>query len=365
MSTPLSEIIREEIAASGPIPFRRFMELALYHPEHGYYGSGRARVGRSGDFFTNVSVGPLFGKLLARQFAEMWELLGKPTEFSIVEQGAHEGHFAHDACTALRGQAPECFAALRYRIVEPSERLAALQRERLAGLPVVWVSSLEALPRFVGVHFSNELVDAFPVHLVRWNGAEWEERHVEVAADGFAFSERAIESPELIEPVAQLPQPITEGYTTEVNLAAGQWISEVTAKLVRGYVLAIDYGHLAEDYYRPDRVDGTLSAYKSHRREADPLQEPGMLDLTAHVDFTALMESGKRAGMRFAGFADQHHFMVGLGAIHFPDGAPSADMRAFQTLMHPTMMGMAFKVVAFAKGDAPEKLQGFRFARLL
>jgi SAM-dependent MidA family methyltransferase len=138
----------------------------------------------------------------------------------------------------------------------------------------------------------------------------------------------------------------------------------VAAKLARGWVLAVDYGHERADYYAPERTEGTLSAYANHRREPDPFARPGEIDLTAHVDFTSLIESAETAGMKCAGFTDQHHFMVGLGAGHFADGANSGDVRAFQTLMHPQMMGMAFKVVCFAKGvELSPPLAGFRYAR--
>ena len=358
---PLTAIIADEISAHGPMPFARFMALALYHPAHGYYSGGRASVGRNGDFFTNVSVGSLFGRLLAAQFAEMWERMGRPADFSIVEQGAHGGEFAADVLDALRGS--EFFLAVTYRIVEPSPVLTALQRKRLSefGGNVVWCDSLDALAPFTGVHFSNELPDAFPVHVVKWDGGTWRERCVAVEKGRFVFVDAPLSTPALAAACAQIPHPLPPGYTTEVNLAAREWIAAVAAKLVRGCVLVVDYGHERAEYYTPERIEGTLSAYANHRREPDPLARPGEIDLTAHVEFTSLIES---AGMRLAGFTDQHHFMVGLGADHFADGANPGDVRAFQTLMHPQMMGMVFKVVCFAKGvEFTPPLSGFRYAR--
>ena len=151
----LAAVIRSEMGT--PIPFRRFMELALYHPEHGYYTSGRARVGRKGDFFTNVSIGSLYGRLMARQFAEIWHRLGQPSEFSIIEQGAHNGDFAGDTLKELRTLDSGCFAATHYRIVEPAAALQAKQREKLAEHPqhVEWFTSQTELPRWTGVHFSD------------------------------------------------------------------------------------------------------------------------------------------------------------------------------------------------------------------
>lgn len=360
---PLTSFIGEEIATSGSMPFRRFMEMALYHPAHGYYGSGRARVGKKGDFFTNVSVGPLFGRLLARQFAEMWRRMGGGQDFSLVEQGAHGGELAGDVLAGLREFSPECFAAATYRIVEPSPALAERQQERLSpwGTKVRWSATI---PRFAGVHFSNELPDAFPVHLVRWTGSEWRELAVVWESERFAFLDTSIVSAELAAACGQIPLPLPAGYTTEINLAARAWVAEVAAQLVRGYVLCVDYGYERADFYALERVSGTLSAYSQHRREPDPLARPGEVDITAHVEWTSLIEAAQAAGLSLAGFTDQHHFMVGLGAEHFADGGNLHETRAFQTLMHPQFMGAAFKVLALAK-DAPfvPKLGGFRYAR--
>ena len=370
-STPLAQLLADDIARGGPIPFADFMAQALYHPEHGYYSSGRARIGRAGDFFTNVSVGALFGRLLARQFAEMWERLGRPRPFTIVEQGAHRGEFAHDVLSALDDFAPDCARAAEYRIVEPAPVLRATQQERLAAFSARarWHRTLGDLDPVTGVHFSNELLDAFPVHVVKWDGAQWRERLVAATDDGFAFTDGPLSRPELRTRLDVLP-PVPPGYVTEIHLATRDWIDALADRLPRGYVLAIDYGFTREEYYRADRTAGTLSAYAAHRREPNPLARPGEIDLTAHVEFTSLIERAATRGFDPTGFTDQHHFMVGLGRLHFPDTdtAPNAarqrELRAFQTLMHPTLMGRAFKVLCLARGVAPEEtLAGFQFAR--
>lgn len=346
MPSPLAEIIRTAIATRGPLPFRDFMDLALYHPAHGYYTSGRARIGRKGDFFTNVSVGPLFGRLLALEFARVWEQLGRPEPFTLVEQGAHGGELHADVLNGLRELAPACFAATRSILVEPSPTLGDLQRQHLAEFPVEWCASLEALPAFCGIHFSNELPDAFPVHLVQWTGTEWLERHVTTQeGDAFTFADAPLSSDTLTAACAQIPQPLPAGYITEVNLAAPAWIRAIARKLTRGRICLVDYGYPREEYYLPDRVEGTLSAYASHRREPNPLARPGEIDLTAHVDFTSLIEAGTAGGLRLAEFTDQHHFAVRLGMDYFADGAHPTDRRAFMTLMHPQFMGLAFKVL--------------------
>jgi SAM-dependent MidA family methyltransferase len=363
-ANPLAESIRGEIARRGPIPFAEFMERALYDPAHGYYGSGWARLGRGGDFFTNVSVGPLFGHLLARQFVEMWVRLGQPGDFAIVEQGAHHGDFASDVLNALRETAPECFAATTYWLVEPLAGLRAAQQEKLApaGDRVRWAASLAELPPFAGVHFSNELLDAFPVHLVVCRGDHWLERAVDFQDDRFVFVDAPLSTEALRESLARLPA-VPTGYQTEVNLSAPAWIADVASRLERGFVLTIDYGYPRDEYYRPERSSGTLSAYAGHQRESDPLARPREIDLTAHVEFTSVAEAALAAGLELAGFTDQHHFIVGLGELHFSgDAASPKEIRAFKTLMHPNLMGRSFRALCLAKAVGESHLSGFRFA---
>ena len=361
---PLFTLLREEISRRGPIPFRDFMERALYDPQYGYYGSGRAGVGRDGDFFTNVSVGPLFGQLLARQFAEMWTRLGEPGKFAIVEQGAHHGDFAADVLGALQAFAPACLAATSYWIVEPLAALRAAQQEKLtnwSGERVQWVDTVEGLPPFTGVHFSNELPDAFPVHRVVRRAGGWRERAVDFDGGRFIFVDASISNAALEAAVARLPIA-TEGYETEINLAGPAWITEVAGRLVSGFLMAIDYGYARGDYYRPERNQGTLSAYAAHQREPDPLARPGEIDLTAHVDFTSLAEAGIASGLSLAGFTDQHHFMVGLGQLHFTGNQASPqEIRAFKTLMHPSLMGRSFHVLCLSRAVEGAGLSGFRF----
>ncbi|HEX8296377.1 MAG TPA: SAM-dependent methyltransferase [Chthoniobacteraceae bacterium] len=368
-TSPLADLLLEEIAAHGPIPFRDFMERALYHPEHGYYASGKAQTGRRGDFFTNVSVGPLFGRLLARQLVEMWDRLARPVPFTIVEQGAHSGELAQDLLTGLEELAGDCFAATEYHLVEPISALRVSQSNRLAPFAqkVRWFAGLSDLPRFTGVHLSNELVDAFPVHLMRWTGHAWLECYVDFSGGALCLTDGHLSSGRLPSFLSALPE-LPPGYELEINLAALDWIEQLAAKLQRGFVLLVDYGFSQEELYRPDRVGGTLSAYAAHQRESNPLARPGEVDLTAHVNFTALARGAISRGLRLHGFTDQHHFMVGLGRLHFPDQSDSSqlnskELRAFQTLMHPTLMGRAFKALCLSRNVDPARLAGFQFAR--
>lgn len=345
----------------------------MYEPQGGYYSSGEASIGRQGDFYTSVSVGPIFGRLLARQFAEMWNRLGRPQDFTIVEQGAHKGDFAADTLEALRTQEPELFATVHYRIVEPSEIFRTQQAERLCSFApsVSWAGSVDELPSFTGVHFSNELLDAFPVRRVIWTGSEWREQHVTLEENLFQFTTGAVcEDAEAKDLLGKIPATLPAGYVTEINQQAHRWLRSIVDRIERGWVLAIDYGHPRSEFFRPNRVDGTLTGYSHHRRVTDPLSEPGTVDLTSHVEFTSLAETAESSGLELAGYADQHHFMVGLSRLHFSDahGDLSLDqqkeLRGFKTLMHPNLMGLSFKAICFAKtGCNQTPLAGFAFAK--
>lgn len=361
----LIEFISGQIARSGPVTFRWFMDQALYHRALGYYASGKAAIGRRGDFFTNVSVGALFGELLAAQFHEMWMRMDRSSPFTIVEQGANNGSFARDVLSSLKTHEPDFFHALNYIIVEPFQALQERQQEKLAPFGnVSWRESIAGLKPFSGVHFSNELIDAMPVHLVRFAGASWHERYVN---ERFELIDGPLSTNDLSHALQHLPR--IEDYQTEVNRAAPVWIDELSSKLARGYLLAIDYGHSRDIFYRPERNRGTLACYSAHRRGEDPLALIGETDITAHVEFTSLVERAEASGFDLAGFTDQHHFMVGLGKRAFPDTseapteAEQKRLRAYRTLMHPQLMGLSFKVLALQKGiPNSEPLQGFQFA---
>jgi SAM-dependent MidA family methyltransferase len=349
----LIKLVREEIKNRGPQPFDWFMEQALYHPEHGYYSSGRCAIGRKGDYFTNVSVGPLFGQLMVAQFAEIWEQLGKIDNFVIVEQGAHDGQFARDVLESAQSRAPEFFEALDYRIIEPVPILRERQSQTLESFrnKIEWRDSLEP---FTGVHFSNELLDAMPVRLI--SGSM--EKLVGLQDGRFAFIQR----------------PLSNMVFNQVVL---DWIDNLAAKLKRGYLIAIDYGHWGDEFQRDIQVRA------QHRQLDSPFDQIGHADITMHVDWTSIIRRAEADGLRLAGFADQHHFLTGVIST-WPDllqtrssnstalsrRAQTADAdrktkRALQTLLHPEMLGRAFQAIALAKNvdsGAPQPA-GFKFAR--
>ena len=326
------------------------MEQVLYHPEHGYYSSGGCVIGRKGDYFTNVSVGPLFGQLLVAQFAEIWEELGKINDFVIVEQGAHDGQFARDVLQSSQERTPEFFEASRYRIIEPFPILREQQSQILEPFrdKVEWRSSFEP---FVGVHFSNELLDALPVRLIS-GGVE---KLVDIQGDKFLFIERPLSS-------------------TAFNQAALDWVDSVAANLQRGYVITIDYGHSGNEF------QGGVQVRAQHRLLDSPFEQIGHADITIQVDWTSIARRAEASGLRVAGFTDQHHFLTGIvselgrgGSPEPPAGdrgqSPLSDSpktkRALQTLLHPEMLGRAFQVLALEKnvGAGAQQLAGFKFAR--
>jgi SAM-dependent MidA family methyltransferase len=363
----LTELIREEIRRNGPISFVRFMQYALYHPDHGFYASGRARLGRAGDYFTNVSVGPAFGQLLALQFAEAWKILGEPKDFVIVEQGAHEGEFARDVLNSLSSEHAGLFGALRYRIVEPSEVLRQRQVEALGayGDKVEWVQSLESMKPFDGVHFSNELIDAFPVHLIERaeSPPRWVERRIGLDRSDLAFVAQEVTDADLPARLKRLPAR-DRSYRTEVNLEALRWIREMSSKLRRGFVITVDYGLSRENYYSENRTSGTMRVRRDHRLFDSPLTAVGESDLTSHVDWTSLIEEAERAGFALQGLVDQHHFLTGILAEYFDFlGKASAKIRReLQTLLHPEMLGRSFQVLVLGrKIPLSSRLSGLRF----
>jgi SAM-dependent MidA family methyltransferase len=338
----LIQIIRAQIERHGPVSFAWFMQQALYHPEHGYYSSGRCAIGRKGDYFTNVSVGPLFGQLLALQFLEIWERLGKLIDFVIVEQGAHDGQFALDVLEFVQKRCPEFFDALRYRIIEPFPILKEQQCRMLEafGDKIEWRASSEP---FTGVHFSNELLDAMPVRLI----SDGTEKLVGLEGDKFVFVERPIDK-------AILNQPALD------------WIDEIAANLKRGYVITIDYGCTNEDCRRNVQVRA------QHQNLDWPFDSIGEADITMSVDWESILERAQANGLCVAGFTDQHHFLTGI-ISQFESGDRGQSLladsrkakRELQTLLHPEMLGRTFQVLALAKnvGREGDPLAGFKFAR--
>jgi SAM-dependent MidA family methyltransferase len=315
---------RISVSSQQRITFADYMNLVLYHPEYGYYSSGRVAIGASGDFFTSSSLGQDFGELLAKQLVEIWEILGFPEPFMLVELGAGSGLLASDILSYLQQNYLDCFNALEYIIIEQAEGLIERQQNLLKpwlarGLKIFWKSWQEILDNsIVGCIFSNELVDALPVHQVAIAQGHLKEIYVAHSQGRLIESIDEISTPKLAEYFnlvdVDLPSDsYPEGYRTEVNLAALDWLKTVSNKLKRGYLLTIDYGYSARRYYNPQRYRGTLQCYFQHRRHDDPYSKIGYQDITAHVDFTALERQGKLCGLHKIGFTQQGLFLMALG----------------------------------------------------
>lgn len=367
--------VREEIVAAGSrITFARYMELALYHPRHGYYLGAEARPGRKGDFITSPELSPLFGHCLMRQAREVWDLLGRPAPFTVIEYGAGGGRLVRDVLVAARAEAPAFAADLRYVLHEANPHRRAETARLLAEAGVADHAVLEApgeeagTTPVAGLILTNEFVDALPVHRVLCRDGALLERYVAWGGAWFAEELGPPSTPRLVAALAAGGVQLAEGQSAEVNLAAGDWLAGAARRLARGVILTIDYGHPTAELYDPVRRDGTFLCYYRHTTADDPYARVGHQDMTAHVDFGALERAGAAAGLATLGLTRQAHFLTGLGlgellvAGQTQDRAlPDylADRAAVLALIDPRGMG-GFRALAQARGLAPDtRLAGF------
>jgi SAM-dependent MidA family methyltransferase len=421
LPSPLQQAITQRIATSpeARITFAEYMDMVLYHPEHGYYSSNAVKIGfKGGDFFTSVNLGADFGDLLAEQFVQMWEILGQPVPFYLVEMGAGQGLLALYILKHIQLQYPNLFAALQYIIVEKSPSLKQEQQQRLQEFPVQWCNLADITSNsIVGCFFSNELVDALPVHqftleagelreiyvtLEGVGSGEWavgedeedrgDERDTNLASsskyelqitlakrDGVHYELKEVAASPSTPKLAQYFDLVginltqggyEDGYRSEINLAALDWLSIVADRLQRGYVITIDYGYPASRYYNPRRSQGTLQCYYQHRHHDNPYINIGKQDITAHVDFTALETWGDRCGLAKLGFTQQALFLMALGlgnriaALSHQQISVSELLQrrqALHQLIDPTGLG-GFGVLIQSKGltkqEASQPLKG-------
>lgn len=395
---PLVAAVTAEISNLGPIPFARFMELALYEPTHGYYmrsgekaageriggqpvgedriglePSGEDRIGWDGDFYTNSDVHSIYGGCLADQFVQIDRLLGRPNPFTIVEMGGGKGLLARDILARFAMVEPSILDRVAYLMVERSPAMQSAQREHLRpwldqGVRVAWVASLDEMPpgSLTGIAFSNELVDAFPVHRVRLVRGEPKEVYVDYCEGRFMEVLGDLSTPELgayVESLRARDLPLQDGQTLDLNLDALRWMGAVARVLRRGVVMTVDYGHTADDLFGADRRTGTLLCYYRQLVSEDPYVRVGQQDMTAHVDFTALATVGEQAGLAVTGFTNQMSFLMSLGVErHLESLEPgSREFQSVVQLLRPEGMGRTFKILIQHKGmDAPE-LDGLRF----
>ncbi|QLE57383.1 class I SAM-dependent methyltransferase [Nostoc sp. TCL26-01] len=319
----LYKAIADQITTSPQqrITFAEYMDMVLYHPEYGYYASNAVKIGlQGGDFFTSVNLGSDFGELLAEQFVQMWEILGKPVPFYLVEMGAGQGLLALHILQYTQQKYADLFAGLQYLIVEKSPGLRQEQQQRLQDLPVHWCNLEDITPNSItGCFFANELVDAFPVHQFIVEDRELREIYVTLGEDGKLEEVTGEPStPQLAAYFNLVGIDLAcggygDGYRSEINLAALDWLSIVADRLQQGYVLTIDYGYPASRYYNPRRSLGTLQCYYQHRHHDNPYVNLGQQDITAHVDFTALERWGESCSLEKVGLTQQGLFLMALG----------------------------------------------------
>ena len=358
--------MREQIAAGGALDFSEFMATVLYHPELGYYARDPRQVGRGGDFFTSVSVGSLFGELLARRFLRWWLEAGGPGNWRIIECGAHDGTLAADVLAALGRLKPAAFAALEYAIPEPLPRLQAAQQQMLApfaGHTRFLTSAAELAARpLPGIAFGNEVLDALPFQVLEWQGTRWNLCQVGCAPDGgFGWeSQPAALDPALTAALAPLGSDFPVGYRSEVRTGYRGFFAPLLEALSSGMLLWLDYGFARPDYYHPARHQGTLRTFSRHRAADDPLLDPGEIDITAHVDFTAVAEAAIALDARPLLFRNQGAWLTEIARdwLLSMEGQPDARLlRQFQTLTHPAQLGGRFHVLEIAWNDpAPATL---------
>jgi len=337
----LRAFLEDLIAARGPLPFSEYMETVLYHPEFGYYSSDRDPIGPEGDFYTAASVDPAMGQMLARLFADMAQDI---PQFRVIELGAGSGLLARHILESH---------AFSYSILERSAAMRQRQRTQLEGMEVEW---LERLPSdFRGCIFSNEFFDALPVRRFVRRGGVVQEIFV---APGL----REVEG----KPRTRVDLPmLEEDCVADLAPGASAWIRKIGSTLVSGYHLAIDYGYLEKELFARKR--GTLMCYRGHRADADPYQDPGGKDITAHVDFSELIRSGSECGLELAGYTSQKDFLIDLGLLEVmapltqSGGARSIRrLQALKGLILPPMMGERFRVLLQRKGLIGRELRGFR-----
>ncbi len=366
--TPLPELLFRRIQDFGPMTFADAMRECLYHPLHGYYN--RAEAQRFGDYYTSVDVHPIFGRLLARQLAEMWEALGKPERFSAVEAGAGNGRLAGHILDFAARRLPSFYAALEYAAVERSaSRREAHATHLTRHLDAGRCVSAGEIPREIplGCIVSNELLDALPVHRVLCKGGALQEVFVGLRDDRLCEQIGALSTCAIAEYFAAQGITLAEGQQAEAGLEACDWILEIGKRLGRGFVLTIDYGHEASELYNERHLRGTMLAYHQHRSSEDFLALPGEQDLTAHVNFSALELWGQRAGLEKTGLVSQLKFLMALGEANgfadlYDEGQSEAEkLRArllLKTLIFPEGMGETFQVMIQHKGITRPRLTG-------
>ena len=373
LMNPLHQKIIQKIKKDGPITFKSFMEMALYEPELGYYNSQNTKIGRAGDFYTSSHLHPVFGMMIGKQIEEMWEMMGKSSDFKIVEMGAGAGYVCKDMLDyykglVVRGQGleREIIKNLQYIIIELNPAMREQQKKLLVDYSdkIRWVASLKELNNIKGCILSNELLDAFPVHIIEM---EDEIKEVFISADGEALKEikEKPDTNDISDYLKEFSIELPKQYRTEINLDIKKWLNEVNNALTEGFILTIDYGYPAWDYYGEDNDRGTLLCYHKHQVAEYPYQHIGEQDITAHVNFSSVKKWGEELNIKTLGFCQQGTFLMSLGIdeaiaeIHKNSSDYLFEVARIKKLILPGTMGETHKVMIQYKGNGEPRLRGF------
>ncbi len=364
LNNPLEQKIIEKIKEEGPITFKTFMEMALYETGLGYYASEKTEIGRGGDFYTSQHLHHAFGTMIGKQLEEMWETMERPADFCAVEPGAGAALMCKDIMNFLDTR--DIFNSFTYTIVEPNPFMQHKQKKLLEGYldKVKWATSLNGLGNIKGCILSNELLDAFPVHLI---GMDDELREIYITVDNENITEinGPLSTTALAAYLNEFSIELPEGYRTEINLRIKDWLRSVNEVLTEGFILTIDYGHPASDYYSEDRNRGTLLCYYKHQLNENPYQNIGEQDITAHINFSSVKKWGEEFGFKTLGFCQQGTYLVSLGIDEVINElyANSPDylfeVARIKKLIFPGTIGETHKVMIQYKGSRNPVLKGF------
>lgn len=358
-ATPsLRQRLDQRIRESGPLRFHDYMAMALYEPNLGYYAKGTRQVGKAGDFFTSVSVGQLYGHLLAQRFLAEWQKLGQPTRWRITECGAHDGTLAKDILSSLAELNPQALHGLKYAIPEPLDSLREAQKQTLKPYSniVRHLSNAAILDALPGIIFGNEVLDALPFHVVECQRQQWQECRVKIDdLEALDWKLCPIDDPGLIAALAPIGSDFADGYRTEVRTNFPDFLHPLAQSLSAGSMIWIDYGFQRDDYYHPGRRCGTLRTFDQHRAGENPFECPGDTDITAHVDFSAVAEAATALGGCPAPLTSQGSWLTQVAREWLLGQEGTADaklLRQFQTLTHPAQLGRSFQVMEIHWNDA-------------
>ncbi|MFN3479433.1 MAG: class I SAM-dependent methyltransferase [Thermodesulfovibrionales bacterium] len=369
MSNLLKQRIIDRITAEGPISFEDFMEMALYYPDLGYYSRESTEIGRHGDFYTSPHLHQIFGVMMSRQIFEMWRIMEKPS-FQIVEMGAGEGYLARDMLDYLSKTKSEglreFFKNLSYTIIEINPSFKKRQQGLLYGFldKVNWANAIEEVDTLTGCLLSNELLDSFPIRLIEMNDDLYE-IYIAIDGDGNLIEIKRPCGEDIKAYLEEFNVKLPSGYRTEINLRIKDWLIKVSEKFSEGFILTIDYGYPACDYYSESRNRGTLLCYHGHRIEEDPFKYIGEQDITAHVNFSSLKKWGEEVGLKTIGYCEQGPFLVSLGVDEiikelYGEVPDPVGVSKIKGLIMPEGMGESHKVMIQYKGRRDIKeLKGF------